>query len=349
MKITRTRRYILTVSIIGFVLLLPFISEHVSVHAQGGNTISGQVFGANRTPVADVNVELMDDLSRTLGRARTNAGGRYFFPRLSSGRFKVRVLPYGTEYEEQEQEVEIINFSRGTAGGGLRTSGITNEQKDFYLRIRKNRPLGAAGTVFAQDAPPEAKKLYDAAIADLENNKTKEAYVSLKSSLEVFPTYFAALETLGTEYIKAGFFDAARVLLAMAVDVNPRGYKSWYGLSYALYSLNQFGEARSAAEKATEINAASPESALLLGVLLRQEKRNNEAEKLLLKARELSNSSLPQVHWELALLYANNMKRFADAAKELRLFLKAQPDAKYTEKIRKLIADLDVKAKANNN
>ena len=49
---------------------------------------------------------------------------------------------------------------------------------------------------------------------------------------------------------------------------------------------------------------------------------------------------------ELATLYGNNMNRYADAARELKLFLKAQPDSKDAENIKKLIADFEAKAQA---
>ena len=77
--------------------------------AQPGNTVSGHVFGIDRRPLADLHVELLDDLNRTINRARTNASGRYVFYGLSSGRFRIRVMPLGTVYEEQEQDLEIVN------------------------------------------------------------------------------------------------------------------------------------------------------------------------------------------------------------------------------------------------
>jgi regulator of sirC expression with transglutaminase-like and TPR domain len=45
---------------------------------------------------------------------------------------------------------------------------------------------------------------------------------------------------------------------------------------------------------------------------------------------------LPEAHWQLALLF-NQLKRYNEAADELELFLKTQPDAKDTEMIKKLI------------
>jgi tetratricopeptide (TPR) repeat protein len=311
---------------------------------QGGNSISGHVFGANRRPLPDINVELLDDLSRTIARSRTNSSGRYSFFGLSAGRFRVRVLPFSPEYEEQEQDLEIVNFARTTSVGGARILGHSNEIRDFYLSRRQTMfGLSAPSTVFAQDVPPEAKKLYKQAIEHLDNKKLTEAYTALKSSIEIFPKYFVALETLGTEYVKVGHFEAAAILLSLAIDVNPRAHKSWYALARAYAGNRKEVEALAAAKKAIEINPLAPESLFLAGMLHRRAREYAEAEKYLTEAREASGDSMPDVHWELALLYAHGMKRFRDAAHELRLYLKARPDDKNAANIRKLIIEFEAK------
>ena len=334
-------------SVARFEILVGLLFLFSGVAMGQGNTVSGHVFGVDRRPLADVHIELLDDLSRTISRSRTNASGRYFFFRLPAGRYSVKVLPFGTDYEEQEQTVEFISFRRGTGGLDDRLSGISNEQKDFYLRPRKGATPGVTGSVFAQEVPSDARKLYEGAVEHLSRKKTAEAYSSLKAALEIFPKYFAALELLGLEYVNAGHYDAASVLLTIAVDVNPRAYRSWHGLAIALNSLKNYKEAQTAVEKSIEINPSVPESLLLSGALLRQAKSYAEAEKRLTKAKELSAGAIPAVHWELALLYAHGLKRYKDAAKELKSYLKARPDDKNAENIKKLIADFEEKANAS--
>ncbi|HUR99501.1 MAG TPA: tetratricopeptide repeat protein [Pyrinomonadaceae bacterium] len=308
-----------------------------------GNSISGHVFGVDRRPVPDVQVELLDDFSRTMQRIRTNSSGRFFFYRVPAGRFKVRVLPFATDYEEQEQEIEIVNFSRGTGSGDDRISGTTNEQRDFYLRLRRGATGGAAGSVFVQEVPPEAKKLYDSAVVDLKEKRSKEAYAALKASIEIFPKYFAALELLGTEYLKAGYFEAAQVLLSLATGVNERSTQSWHGLAYSLYSQKKYPEALVAIDKALEINGAFPEGMLLSGVLLQRTAKYEAAEKQLSKAKELYGDSMPEIRRELGLLYAD-LKRYKEAVKELKSYVKARPEAKDAGNIKTLVTELEAKA-----
>lgn len=333
--------------IIGLTLFVPALSPETSgarAQSSNGNSISGLVFGLNRQPVYDIPVELMNDFSQTIAHTRTSSSGRYLFTQLPQGRFRIRVMPYGTDYDEQEQSVEIVNFTRSDSNGNVIRSGFSNEQLDFYLRIRKGSPTEVTGVIFAQDVPKNAKKLYDKAVEDLGNKKEKEGLEGLKTAIEEFPRYFAALERLGTEYVRLNHFEAAQILLTLAVEVNPRAYRSWYGLAYSLYSLNKSGEAMTAAQKALELYPNSVEALVLNGVLLRHNKRFAEAEKLLLKANDLTKGANAQIHWQLALIYGNDLKRYSDAAKELKLFLKMQPDAKNAENIKKLIEDFEKKA-----
>jgi tetratricopeptide (TPR) repeat protein len=335
-------------SILVFVLTVwaPFVSSrNFSAHAQ--NRISGFVFGLNRQPLADLDVELQDDYYRTVARTRTNSSGRYTFSGMKEGRFTIRVITSGTDYDERQNVVEIINFTGEDRQGNLRTTGHASEQSDFYLKLRKG-VTAANVVVFAQEIPPDAKTKYEKAVVELDSGRVPEALSALRASLEIFPAYYDALERLGVEYIKLGrpeTFRAATIIFTKAVEVNPRGYKSWYGRAYAQYSLGKFAEAVVDAKTAIELRRNAAEAVFLYGVLMKKTGKYDEAEKQLLKAKDLADGSIPSIHWELATLYGNHLNRYADAAKELKLFIKAQPDSKDAENIRKLIVDFEAKAK----
>jgi tetratricopeptide (TPR) repeat protein len=314
-------------------------------YAQGGNTISGYVFGAQRQPVANVDVELTDDYSRSVGRTQTNPSGRYIFSRVGSGKFRVRVMPYMTNYLEQIQEVEINNISRQSSNGRLITSGLDNTQCDFYLKLRKGADSpGINAVVFAQEVPKEAKSKYEAGLANIGANKNQEGLNNIKSAIEVFPNYFDALVLLGNEYIKLKHYVAANALLTKAVEVNPKSYKGWYGLAYANYSLNQTSEAATAIAKAVALYPEAVDAILLNGILLKQDKKYDESLVQLKKAKVIAKDSIPEINWQLALLYGNNFKQYDKAAEELEVFLKAQPDSKDSEMIKKLIKTFREKA-----
>ncbi len=330
-----------------FIAIIFFFASASSLFAQGGNSITGFVFGSQRQPVEGVTVELLDDFSRTLSRARTNSTGRYFFSGMSSGKYRVRILPLGTNYLEQQQEVEIQNMMRRDSTGRVIVSAFATIQQDFYLRSRKTDTTPSkAETIFIQNVPDRAKKLYDEALSLLETNQSKEGLKKLKNSIEIFPDYYMALERLGTEYIKLEYFEAAQILLQKAVEINPRSYNGWYRLGYTLYSLRLDAEALKAIQKAINLDSEATESLLLAGTLLRQTGKYKESEKQLLAAQKSAEVPVPNIHWQLALLYGNHLNRYKDAAEELELFLKAAPNSKDTEKIKALIKVFRDKSKS---
>ncbi len=316
----------------------PSLAASAVAAAQRSNSsISGRVYGEGRRPLSDVWVELLDDAYSTLRRVRTNAGGQFMFTGLPQGRYKVRVTPYGTDYREETRDVELITVSAIPG-----SSGAISEQVDIQLRMRADAnasPLAAPGSVFAQEVPEEARKLYEAGVASLRDKKEKEGFESLKHALEIFPTYYAALDRLGTEYVMRGYHQAAYVLLTKALEVNPRSFSSNFGLGLAQYYLKQNNEAVESLRRATSIYAKSAPAQMWLGVALQRRGDLAQAESSYKQARDLSDGKLAEVHWHLGRLYMEQ-KRYNEAASSLELFLKAQPDARDAEKIKQLITQL---------
>ena len=326
-------------------LLLGIVLSVVMSFSQGRNSISGLIFGESRTPLENAYVELLDELGTTIIQTRTNGSGRYAFYGLSSGRFKIRVFPVGTDYMEQTQEVLLSPVSAIPGSGG------DNQQIDFYLRLREGAnagPFSVPGAVFAQEVPDEAKKFFEQGVSELRQKKEKEGFESLKKALDVFPNYFLALDRLGTEYAARGkmnssYFEAARILLTKALEINPRSYSSMFGLGFAQYHQGAIHEAVANLERAIGVYNKSTNGYLWLGIAQKRAGKVLQAEESFKRANDLSKGKEPDVHWHLAGLY-NDQKRYHEAASELELFLKNKPDARDADKIKQLIVQLRQKA-----
>ncbi len=141
---------------VSFLAITYIFSLNYSVTSQvANNTISGFVFDIERRPLSQMQVELLNDVNSVIQRIRTDGSGKYLFRRVPSGRLYIRVLPLGTSYEEQTQEIEIANV------GALGRTVSDNVYKDFYLKIRKNNNSNEVNSVlFAQEVPSDAKRLY---------------------------------------------------------------------------------------------------------------------------------------------------------------------------------------------
>lgn len=290
------------------------------------NSISGHV-SDGRSPIPNLQVELLNDMDSVIQRTKTDSSGLFAFRRLSTGIFQVRVQTYGTSYIGQIKRVQLE-----------RTRAF--EQVDFVLVSKQSSSISpTGGAVFVQEVPEQARREFDRGSELLKNDRRREGVVALKKAVEIFPSYFAALELLGMEYVKQQEYEPAIDVLTKAVEVNRRAYQSLYGLSVAQQSLKQLPQAVESMRRAITLNPASVNANLWMGMLLRQSARLDEAETYLKQADKLAESKSADAHWQLALLF-NDLKRYREAADELELFLKVQPDSKDTELIKKLIQRL---------
>lgn len=309
---------------------------------QGRNSITGFVFAGGRQPISNIYIELLTDTYSTVSRVKTSGSGFYSFRGLASGNYTIKVLPFGTDYEEQTQSISLVNVS-AVAG-----SGSISEQVDFYLKIKKNvntGPLAAPGVIFAQEIPKDAQKLYEQGVSYLRDKKEKEGFEKLKSALEIFPEYYLALDRLGTEYVVRGYYRPAFVLLTKAVEINPRSFSSTFGLGLAQFRLQQIDLAVENLQRATNLYGESVNAYLWLGIALHQNKKLTQADAALIKANKLSKNESAEVHWQLARLYVEQ-KRYNEAADKLELFLKYSPDSSEAEKTKQTIKQLRQKTTA---
>ncbi len=327
------------IGLVSFVLIAILFCGTSDTWGQDRNRISGFVFDESRRPMSDVYVELQDDFYSTLRRIRTSGSGMFNFAGLPSGRYVVKVLSTGTDYEEQSVSVALIPVSV-VAG-----RGVASEQIDIYLRAKKrrNEPLRAAGIVYVQEIPSEARDLYEAGLKDLDNKNDVQGLDKIKRSIEVFPDYFLALDTLGNEYINREHYEAAYVLLTKALSVNSRSFSSTFGLGLAAFRLGRTDDAAARFQEAVNIDNGSANAHLWLGIAFHAQAKLDRAERSIKQAASIAGEGIPEIHWQLARVLSEK-KEYARAAKELELFLKYRPDAADREKIMEMIRTLKQKS-----
>ncbi|HSK72181.1 MAG TPA: tetratricopeptide repeat protein [Pyrinomonadaceae bacterium] len=323
------------------VVLLTISSVEAKIsHNKGAvlNTIQGMVWDPYNQPVSDVYVELQNELGMTLSRQRTTNSGRFVFTGLSSGSFKVTVLTYGTDYLQQTQDVQIVNLTRTMSDQAF---------VEFHLKYDPRKiTLGSGGVpeeVFVQEGiSDEARKHYRKGVELLAGKKDK-GLTEIERALQISPNYFDALNRLGNEYVQRKEYRKAVPHLIKAIDINQRSFSSFYALAYAAHQLGHKPEAVEAARAATIIKPASVNGQVLYGTVLRVNGNYDRAEKALLQAKTLSKKPVPEVHWQLALLY-NKLGRNREAAEQLETYLKVQPDGADKKEIQDLIAKLRTQA-----
>ena len=306
------------------------------------STISGIVYDNRRVALIDVDVELQDDFYRQIARTKTTASGRYEFGGLSDGRYTVKVLPFRYDLLDQSMEVEVATVV--AVPGGTSNTFIT---QDFYLSPRKGSLAEAeTGVIFAQEVPKEAENAYKSAIKNLSKKRNEEAIVGLRNAVEIFPTYYLALDALGKQLFQQEKYGEAIQILLRATEVNPKSPTTFYYLGYSLNKLNYNKAALIPLQKALTLAPASVQVLYILGLAEEAEGKYAEAEKHLVQAKKYSKVVNPDIYWQLGQIYGNKLNRYNDAADELDQYLKI---GKYSDdfvaKLKKVINDLREKAK----
>lgn len=312
--------------------------------ASASSTIAGMVYDYQRNALPDVDVELYGETSFR-GRTRTDSTGKYEFNNLGDGRFTVRVLPLRYDYEEQSDTV-IIQTISAIPGN----SGADYQVKDFYLKPRRGSLAENEATViFAQEIPSEAKKAYEKGIKEFSNKKPDAGFTNLDQAVKIFPKYFLALHRLGREHFFRGRYGEAASFMLRAADINNKSGWSFYFLGSSLLKLKYYPAATIALNQAYILSPSSISVLISLGTVQRLTGKFKEAEKNLRQAQKLSNKDIPEIHRQLALLYGEDLKQYADAARELEEYLKAKPDDPDAAKLKVVIKNLKEKAQKSSN
>src|ERR671919_2801227 len=94
------------------------------------NSISGHVSNDQRAPVADIRVELLNEVDSVIRIVKTDGSGLFVFRKLSDGIFQVRVQTSGTNYISQTKRVDLAR---------PQGFGAAFEEIDFILTTAGNK------------------------------------------------------------------------------------------------------------------------------------------------------------------------------------------------------------------
>jgi len=317
------------------ILLLSLIVQPFA--AQNFFSVVGTVRDDNGHPVPSIRVSLEDENSQPIRTLFTDASGRFKFPGLRAGNYRLRAETAGLPYEEYSQPVELYSIRRS---GNPSTTEETNVF-DIALKRKRSAPGMAPAVVFAQVIPPSARQEFNRGASSI-RKEPESGMLALKKAIEIFPDYFDALELLGTEYLEKGEFDDAIPMLLHAVEVNNKAYKSMYGLGVAFLNLKRLEQSISWLQQAADGDPANADVFMKLGIAYGNSGALSESETALKKAKELG---LADAHLYLAGIY-NKQEKYGEAWRELELYLKEAKGLKDKTKINEMITSLKAKEKA---
>jgi len=300
------------------------------------NTIQGDILTPNGQRL-DHPIIVWLSSSRGEMSTTSNGNGSFFFRQLGGGRFTVRV-DAGEAYETATETVDIVDS--GTVGTMSRLGQIYSVQ--IHLRLRSGPPI-TKGVISANEPPQAALDLYNKALESVKEGHRDKAIEQLKGALAIHPTFVAALNGLGVQYLKVGNFQAALEAFTSGLKITPDSFILHLNAGISLFSLNKPADAEAQFAAALTRNEASGSAHLYHARALIALNRLNEAQKDLKRAIEIGGDDVKLAHRYLAGIYVEKGEN-VEAVKELELYLKLSPESKETDQIRNLIKELNKKS-----
>jgi len=299
--------------------------------------VEGTVYGPDGKVMANVTMSLRNQSGVQIDQDISRTDGKYRFTGVLAGTYYLAVKPPDPAVQPMLQRVELIN-------SGLTSSNSSKERVDFALKNIMT-PLAIPGTVFAQAIPPEAEKFYQTAIGQAGKGDKEAAIKDLRKAIEIFPTYFLALQQVGLLYIEVKKDEQAVEPLTKALQVNPKAANAHLGLGMAYVNLDRLEKAVPELNAAITLDSRLFRAYLFLGMAFLTQGRLDESEKFLKQAYSTGGpKQASAAHLYLTSIY-NTRQQYQKAIKELEAYLKENPKASNAPKIQEAISKLKAKLK----
>lgn len=318
--------------IILFALCVTVLALARSTHAQTVYDIEGVVERPDSTPIGGVAIFLEDITRARIGQTITSTDGRYRFSRIVAGTYYIVARPNSSEFRAGVRRVELLDTSRSGAA-------LSSEKVDIMLEAMP-RADTMAGTIFAQDVPPEATARFERAMESVAKKNTTQAIKDLNEALRVFPNYFMAAQQLGLIYVEIEDYQKAIPPLVKAIEVNQKAGPSYLALGIASLKLGRADLALDALDRARRLEEKSFRVHFYLGLTFLELNRLDDAEEALKTAYKLGGSAkAASAHLYLASVYTKRGQN-REAIAELEAYLRESPKAANAASVREAITSL---------
>jgi tetratricopeptide (TPR) repeat protein len=334
-------------------ILLVSITAAMALHSRPAfarlvvvTLFGGTVFADGRPIEKAVAVRLEAENSALVATTYTGDLGRFLFRNLEldidEGHYLVinepgfKELRYwlGKDYFLQDSAMASIVHSRGSVM--LDLVRIPPEKK-----VRQTGPMAVDARQLKAEISEEARREYNLALKDGVEGKSREMLGHLEKAIGLAPEYYDALTRLGSEYMKAGQPEKARLILERAQALNPNDPIPLTNLGILQFQQGEnvdtaganssaeaeasFRNALELFEKALQLNPRDPRVNLYLGIVHYKLGSYDQSEQLLVHALAL-DERMYEARLTLISIYSR-VHRYKDALTQIAEYLRANPDA----------------------
>jgi Tfp pilus assembly protein PilF len=185
-----------------------------------GNVPNGAIRGQIIVPQAHASERLQVNLYKVdgplVGHVFSDVQGNYNFQGLLPGTYVIAVSVEG--YEDVRMDVGV-----GSGAFGAQIVNIPLREKEILVKIGGSADDDAVNlNELGRKYPRKAIQDYDKALDELHKGNAAKATELLGDAVKSAPDYYAAHNTLGTLYQKAGRFRDAEAEYRRARELNPR-------------------------------------------------------------------------------------------------------------------------------
>ena len=327
---------------------------------RGPMFVSGQVLMDTNQPVPEpVSVELSCGL-RPLQVIHTDLGG-YFTFNLGGG------MQSNFDFSASNESPASFGGSRRQFGGAqagfagslrgcelqISVAGfhpinrIISEHTDMgrvdvgTLRLQRvAEAQGSAISMTSMLVPEDARKEYDRAVKDLQDNKTKSARERLEKAIDKYDQYAAAHFQLGRIHLQEGDREKAVGSLQQAIALDDQYVPPYMELAVMQVQDQQWQAAVDTTSKVLSLDRSLGYASFLNAIGNFNLQRLDEAEQSALDAERWPHENIPQVHALLADILLQK-EQYVGAVEHMRAYLEESPDGKFAEQIKENLAQLE--------
>lgn len=306
----------------------------VSVCPALAQQIQGQVrYSDSGQPILNALVEC--DGTGGNSQQFTSRDGKFNFVQLSPGHYTVSVRVPG--YKQEQQSVDLVQSQSEYMLFRLKPDAST---------ANKPQPTPA---VMEANVPPEARKEFEQAEADLASNKkesTENAIRHLEKAIAIYPKFVEAELRLGTTYMDLQEWDKAEQALRKAIETDPKAVNAYFALGELYLQQKKYDQAEKVVHDGLAIESRSARAHLTLARVYWDEVADVKDEA---KWRPPLEKSYEEVKQALALdpnlagahLLKGNLlfkvRRAEDALHEYEEYLRLDPKGPAAEQVRQRV------------
>jgi tetratricopeptide (TPR) repeat protein len=311
---------LLVMLFLGFAMIfgIPTLNGQVPESQTVTGVISGIVFSrGNNRSVANVIVSVRSDSEGISRSVLTDSAGQFEVQGIPTGQYVISIEEPGYDYFKATEQLD----------------GASLKLLLYLVPSTSQQANQSAYTVSVRELniPYKAQDEFRKGLEHLKKNAFQESLNHFLKATRIFKEYFEAYYHVGLVQLKLGRRDEAMQSFQESINLSGGHYaRAQYGMGYVLYLQGRPREAEKALRRGLEADASLPEGHAILGMVLLQLDRVEEAERSEREAL-LRNPNFAQAYLVLSEICARR-RDYRQQIQDLDSYLKLQPTGPESER-----------------